>query len=92
MEYILHKKSNCKRKKIRVVKGVVCVSAPLNVSTRERLKDNLGDFAMNISTMLILDILYVSIFNTDYSKHVERRKSSSQGFDLFRTSHNPKIK
>ena len=64
----------------------------LNVSTRERLKDNLGDFAMNISTMLILDILYVSIFNTDYSTHVERRKSSSQGFDLFRTSHNPKIK
>ena len=35
MEYILHKKSNCKRIKIRVVKGVVCVSAPLNVSTRE---------------------------------------------------------
>lgn len=64
----------------------------LNVSTRERLKDNLGDFAMNISTMLIIDILYVSIFNTDYSTHVERRKSSLQGFDLFRTSHNPKIK
>lgn len=35
MEYILHKKSNCKRIKIRVVKGVVCVSAPLNVSKRE---------------------------------------------------------
>lgn len=64
----------------------------LNVSTREKLKDNLGDFAMNISTMLILDILYVNIFNTDYSTHAERRNSSSQGFDLFRTSHNPKIK
>lgn len=64
----------------------------LNVSTRERLKDNLGNFAMNISTMLILDILYVSIFNTDYLKHVERRRSSSQGFDLFRTSKNPNIK
>ena len=34
MEYILHKKSNCKRIKIRVVKGVVCVSAPLNVSKK----------------------------------------------------------
>lgn len=64
----------------------------LNVSTRESLKDNLGDFAMNISTMLILDILYVSIFNTDYLKHVERRRSSSQGFDLFRTSKNPNIR
>lgn len=64
----------------------------LNVSTREKLKDNLGDFAMNISTMLILDILYVSIFNTDYLKHVERRRSSSQGFDLFRTSKNPNIR
>ena len=64
----------------------------LHVSTREKLKDNLGDFAMNISTMLILDILYVSIFNTDYLKHFERRRSSSQGFDLFRTSKNPNIK
>ena len=64
----------------------------LNVSTRERLKDNLGDFVMNISTMLILDILYVSIFNTDYSVHIERRKSNSQGFDLFRTSKNPNIR
>ena len=29
MEYILHKKSNCKKIKIRVIEGVVCVSAPL---------------------------------------------------------------
>ena len=35
MEYVLHRKSNCKKIKIRVVKGVVCVSAPLNVSKRE---------------------------------------------------------
>ena len=35
MEYILHRKSNCKKIKIRVVEGVVCVSAPFYVSKRE---------------------------------------------------------
>ena len=35
MEYVLHRKSNCKKIKIRVIEGVVCVSAPLNVSKRE---------------------------------------------------------
>ncbi|MBS5116163.1 MAG: MurR/RpiR family transcriptional regulator [Erysipelotrichaceae bacterium] len=64
----------------------------LYVSTRERLKDNLGDFSMNLSTILILDILYVSIFNTDYSKNYHKRISSSKGFELYRKSNNPKIK
>ena len=35
MEYVLHRKSNCKKIKIRVVKGVVQVSAPFYVSKRE---------------------------------------------------------
>ena len=35
MEYVLHRKSNCKKIKIRVVKGVVQVSAPFYVSNRE---------------------------------------------------------
>lgn len=34
MEYILHKKSNCKKIKIRVIEGVVCVSAPFTVSKK----------------------------------------------------------
>lgn len=34
MEYVLHRKSNCKKIKIRVIEGVVCVSAPLNVSKK----------------------------------------------------------
>lgn len=34
MEYVLHRKSNCKKIKIRVVKGVVCVSAPFTVSKK----------------------------------------------------------
>ena len=35
MEYVLHRKSYCKKIKIRVVKGVVQVSAPFYVSKRE---------------------------------------------------------
>lgn len=34
MEYVLHRKSNCKKIKIRVVEGVVCVSAPFTVSKK----------------------------------------------------------
>lgn len=34
MEYVLHRKSNCKKIKIRVIEGVVCVSAPFTVSKK----------------------------------------------------------
>lgn len=34
MKYVLHRKSNCKKIKIRVVEGVVCVSAPFTVSKK----------------------------------------------------------
>ena len=34
MEYELHRKTNCKKIKIRVVEGVVCVSAPFTVSKK----------------------------------------------------------
>ena len=34
MVYVLHRKSNCKKIKIRVVEGVVCVSAPFTVSKK----------------------------------------------------------
>ena len=34
MEFVLHRKSNCKKIKIRVVEGVVCVSAPFTVSKK----------------------------------------------------------
>ncbi len=64
----------------------------LYVSTREHLIQNLGSFAMNVSVLFILDILYVSIFNTDYYKHYQQKISASQGYELFRHSNNPKIK
>ena len=34
MKYVLHRKSNCKKIKIRVVEGGVCVSAPFTVSKK----------------------------------------------------------
>lgn len=64
----------------------------LYVSTREKLIQNLGDFTMNISTLLILDILYVSIFNTNYYQHYQQKVATSQEFEKFRKSDNPEIK
>lgn len=62
------------------------------VSTREKMIKNLGDFAMNLSTLLILDILYVNIFNTDYDDHYHKKVSASQEFELYRKSENMLIK
>lgn len=60
----------------------------LFVSTREKLIYNLGDFAMNLSTLLILDILYVNIFNTDFYEHYQQKITSSQEFEIHRKSNN----
>lgn len=72
MEYILHKKSNCKRIKIRVVKGVVCVSAPLNVSKRE-IDDFVKEQSAWIENQLSKytlskenDLISLWVKNTDY--------------------------
>lgn len=62
------------------------------VSTRERMIQNLGDFAFNLSTLLILDILYVNVFNSDYNDHYQKKVSASQEFELFRKSDNALIK
>lgn len=62
--------------------SAIC-SHKLYVSSKESLYDNLGSYTMNVSTMLLLDILYTALFNEDY-KHHHRTKKSTLGFDQFR--------
>lgn len=64
----------------------------LHVSTREKLIQNLGNFSMNLSTLFLLDILYVSIFNDDFQNSYQNKISSSKGFEKNRISYNPLIK
>lgn len=53
----------------------------LQVSTREKLEDNIGHFAMNISTSLLLDIVYACIFNQDYFENCERRIEAVRAYE-----------
>ena len=39
----------------------------LYVSTREKIRDNIGSYSMNISTIYLLDVLYSNYFNLHYS-------------------------
>lgn len=61
----------------------------LPVSSHERLEGNLGQFSMNVSTMLLLDVLYASIFNENYYVNFESRIALRHGFEEWRVSHNP---
>ena len=58
----------------------------LVVPSREEVERNLGHFAMNIATALLLDILYASIFNGDYAEHyaarMEMNRLGSRGGSL----------
>lgn len=52
----------------------------LFVSTRETLERNLGHFAMNLSTMLLLDALYSCVFNKDYFENFSRRLAATRAY------------
>lgn len=88
MEYILHKKSNCKRIKIRVVKGVVCVSAPLNVPKRE-IDDFVKEQSAWIENQLSKYTLskendLISLLGKKYRLHyIDQRVCYVKGDDLY---------
>lgn len=42
-------------------------------------EDNIGHFAMNVSTALLLDVVYACIFNQDYFENYERRVETAAG-------------
>jgi len=64
----------------------------LNVSTREKLVENLGNFGMNISTLLILDILYANLFNQNPNQNLLDKIEASHEFELYRRSENEVLK
>ena len=63
----------------------------LYVSTREKLDSNIGHFSMNVSSMLLLDILYACMFNENYYVNFESRLEMRREFEDFRQSRNPLI-
>lgn len=64
----------------------------MHVSTREKMIENLGDFSMNLSTLLLLDILYVNTFNIHFDEHYDNKIKASKEFELHRKSKNLMIK
>lgn len=63
----------------------------LYVASKEKLINNLGSFSMNLATLLLLDILYVNIFNDDFKSHQQQKLTATKGFDLYRKSDNSLI-
>ena len=63
----------------------------LYVASKEKLVNNLGSFSMNLATLLLLDILYVNIFNDDFKSHPQQKLTATKGFDLYRKSDNSLI-
>lgn len=61
----------------------------LYVSTREKLVRNLGHFAMNISSLLLFDVLYAGVFNENYYANFQSRVDLRRGFESQRSSNNP---
>ena len=88
MEYVLHRKSNCKKIKIRVVEGVVCVSAPFYVSKREIdnfvqeqeawIQNHLSKFTLSKENDRI------PLLGNEYRLHyIDKRKCYVEDYDLY---------
>ena len=61
----------------------------LHVSTREKLVEKVGCFGMNISTMLLLDIIYSCVLALDYDRNVIDRVRLTRSYEIYRDSANP---
>lgn len=64
----------------------------LVVSSREKLIQNLGSFSMNLSTLFLLDVLYMNVFNDNFKTNYNKKIQTSKGFEKNRTSSNPLLK
>ena len=61
----------------------------LHVSTREKLVEKLGCYGMNISTMLLLDVIYSCVLALDYDRNVINRVKVTRSYEIYRDSDNP---
>ena len=53
----------------------------LHVSTRERLRENLGNFGFSLSVMYLLDVLYAGYFNLNYEEHYEYKVYNTKNYE-----------
>ena len=61
----------------------------LYVSSRERLERNIRHFAMNISTALLLDIVYACIFNQDHFVNYQSRVETALAYEASKGAASP---
>ena len=64
----------------------------LNMSTREKLINNLGSFSSDLSVMYLLDVLYAAYFSKNYVKNYKKKVQIAKNFQTFRNSANPLLK
>ncbi|WP_103061503.1 MurR/RpiR family transcriptional regulator [Actinomyces qiguomingii] len=64
----------------------------LHVSTRERLVEKLGGYAMSLSTLFLLDSLYSAVFNLDHAANLRYRTALVHGYEFRRDSTNPVLR
>ncbi|MEL4505592.1 MurR/RpiR family transcriptional regulator [Luteococcus sp. H138] len=64
-------------------------TAVLRVSTRERLVEKVGDYAMNVSTLLLLDLVYSEVFQLAHEDNLRRRTVLGHDYERRRYSSNP---
>lgn len=69
----------------------------LYVSTREKMKTNLGSFSFNLCVLYLFDVLYSSVFNVQYEKNLNNKMKYSKIYEkreklTGRISNNPILK
>lgn len=62
--------------------------ATLHMTTREKIHSNIGSFSSSASTMMLLDILYSSLFHKNYDENFAKKKQLALDYDLCRLSSN----
>ena len=95
-EKLLHIAKTCHERHVPII-GITSygenslteyVDCKLTLSTKEALFDNAATFGTHISVCLLLDILYASLFLTDFDANYERRVSSTRELEAKRRSAN----
>ena len=58
----------------------------LHVSTREKIRNNLGTFSMNLSTLYLLDLLYSMYFSLNYKENKKKKIKIADEYENFTSS------
>ena len=58
----------------------------LHVSTREKIRNNLGTFSMNLSTLYLLDLFYSMYFSLNYKENKKKKIKIADEYENFTSS------